>query len=874
MASPPTESTISRSRLLLGYGVLAAAVAAVLGAAFVFGSGLPASEAATSNAKKPVLGAYNVEGGRGCLGSPPAPDGLMVQRSGSNYRILIGDSSTDASVVAGRLEATVQCPTGHPGALSVELLSHPSGTTLVGTLDEDSFVAESRELSGEETFGRLMLAIAVAILVARALGGLLSRIGQPRVMGEVIGGILLGPSLFGLLVPNIQSFVFPPSITPLLGGAADIGLAFYMFLVGLELDPALLRGRLAQAAFISNASVLVPMAAGAVLALALYSEFGMLGFAPFALFMGVAMSITAFPVLARILTERRMLRRPVGAMALAAAAVDDVSAWTLLALASAVALSGQDSPLGVAVVLGLTAALSGFMFFVARPFLRRIAVAYGEVGSLPPAWLAVVFVGVLLAAYAASAIGVAAIFGAFLMGMVMPRRADLTRDLTERVEPFVVTVLLPLFFVVTGLRTEIGLLGSPTAWLTALAIIGVAVASKWGSAMLAARFVGWDWKPAAAVGALMNTRGLTELIVLNIGRELGVIGPELFAMLVVMALVTTLMTGPTMHLIDPTRSLSEQPGEELRAAIEEAAFPERPARTSRTVLVAAQDAKNFDALLSIAVPAAALGHQREILLALLLPPAALSTGVRVDAERLSDGTREVQNRRRALLEQQVPSRAVAYVSPDFGADLVRLSETHDVDLVVIDGQRPILGDPIPRGPMLNVLSNAECDVAVVISRQDTGELGDSGPVVVPFGGADHDWAALELATVVARVAGVGVKLVGASRGDSDSRSISRLLASASLAVQQLSGVVVETQLTEPGAAGVLSAATGASALMVGLSTRWREEGIGEVRQYIAQHASILTVLVRSGGARSFLRTEGSATRVAWSRAPEGGGAAQ
>ncbi|MEA2476580.1 MAG: hypothetical protein QOC87_779, partial [Actinomycetota bacterium] len=301
--------------------------------------------------------------------------------------------------------------------------SHESHAAIVKNVG-----SSTGELSAEETFGRLMLAIATVVLLARMVGVLVSKIGQPRVMGEIIAGILLGPSVLGLLLPKVQTYLFHPTIVPLLGGAADIGLAFYMFLVGLELDPAMLRGRLSQAAVISNASVVVPMAAGVATAAGIYSSLAPPGvrFLPFALFVGVSMSITAFPVLARILIEERLIKNPVGAIVLASAAVDDVTAWSLLALSTA--LAGASDHNALLIVLFVAVFCSG-MALVVRPLLARVAIAYDEAGHVPATWIATVFVGVLLSSFLSQFIGIAAIFGAFVMGLVMPRRANLTHDI-------------------------------------------------------------------------------------------------------------------------------------------------------------------------------------------------------------------------------------------------------------------------------------------------------------------------------------------------------------------------------------------------------------------------------------------------------------
>ncbi len=357
---------------------------------------------------------------------------------------------------------------------------------------------------------------------------------------------------------------------------ANLGLIFYMFLVGLEIDPSQLKGRVAQAAAISNASVALPMMLGIAVALPVYELVGPdTKFVAFALFMGVAMSITAFPVLARILVERRMLKRPVGALTLACAAIDDVTAWFLIALATAVAVAGIGSEVVVTIALAV-------VFCLVMGFVRAAAAgarleAYDEAGRVPSGWIVAIFAGVLLSAYTTETIGIALIFGAFIMGMIMPRHAELTEDVTRRIEDFVVTLLLPLFFAFTGLRTNVGLLDRPELWL----LTGVLIAGgdRRQARRRDARGAAHRLRLAllaAVIGTLMNTRGLTELIVLNLALETGVISEALFAVLVLMALVTTFMAGPLLKLLDPKNEFGAPVEEELDEARTRVAEPSSP----------------------------------------------------------------------------------------------------------------------------------------------------------------------------------------------------------------------------------------------------------------------------------------------------------
>jgi Kef-type K+ transport system membrane component KefB len=823
-----------------------------------------------------VGGTYRIEAAEPCLG--PAGTELRLEQSGT-YLTLLGpqDVRGPLRLRAGRIEGPVACRGGRAaqlraqvddGALTGSVAGAPFALTRTGAVEPTRASAQAsqtpaEEPSAEETFGQLMLAVAAVVLAGRLLGVAIRRLGQPQVMGEVLAGILLGPTLLGTVAPDVAAFLFPDNVIPLLRAAADIGLAFYMFLVGLELNLDVLRGRVEQAALVSHASIALPLASGFAVALPLYGSIGpQADFAPFALFMGVAMAITAFPVLARILLERRMLRRPVGALAMGAAAIDDVTAWGLLALATAVA--GGGSGLTVVRILVLVVVFCAAMALLGRPLLSRVSRAYDEVGHVPAGWIAAVFVGVLLSSFAAQRIGVAAIFGAFVMGLIMPRRADLTQDVTRRIEDFVVTVLLPLFFVVTGLRVQVGLLDRPQLWLLTVALLGVAIAGKWLGAMGAARFTGLGWRESAALGALMNTRGLTELIVLNIGIELGVLSPALFTMLVIVALATTFMTGPALKLMDPRGELGERPEMAMRASA-----TEQPVAPTQAILVASQDEQNLSRLLVLARPLARSEPPRELILARLLPPLRGAAGPSSDESALATATTQLQARRAELLQDGLSARALAFTSPDAGADMVRLATEQQVDLLLMDGRRPLLGQGVPRGAVGDVLRNAPCDVAVLIARDDALHVGAGRPVVVPFGGAEHDWAALELGAWVAGAVGAPLRLLGrADDGElaasGRGRDASRLLGNASLVLQQLAGIVAEPVLIEPGRQGILDASAGAGLLVVGLSERWRDEGLGPVRAELASSATAPILFVRRGTRPGALAPRDDQTRFTWS----------
>jgi Kef-type K+ transport system membrane component KefB len=402
----------------------------------------------------------------------------------------------------------------------------------------------------------LLVQLAVIIVLSRAVGLLFRRIGQPLVIGEIVAGILLGPSFLGLLAPELAAQLFPAATVPYLNILAQLGLIFFMFLVGLELNTDHLKGNGRVALLVSHTSIVVPYFLGGLLALYLYESLAPsdVSLASFALFMGAAMSITAFPVLARILTERKLNRTALGALAITCAAVDDVTAWCLLAIVISIVRSGD--VLGAIPTVLLAILYIAFMFTVARPLLAHLAqrVELGESGGLSQGMVALVVVGVLCSSLVTEMIGIHSIFGAFLFGAILPHGRLFARALVEKTEDFTIVILLPVFFAYTGLRTQINLLDSVESWVFCALIILVACIGKFGGATLSARVAGLPWRESAALGVLMNTRGLMELIILNIGLDLGVISPALFTMMVIMALVTTFATSPLLAWIAPRRS--------------------------------------------------------------------------------------------------------------------------------------------------------------------------------------------------------------------------------------------------------------------------------------------------------------------------------
>jgi Kef-type K+ transport system membrane component KefB len=416
-------------------------------------------------------------------------------------------------------------------------------------------------MTNSELLLKLLLQLTVILSVCRLVSYVGKRyLGQTDVVGEMLAGIMLGPSLFGMVSPDFQQWLFPK--VPLMVGAVEkipqpsmsilyalsqIGLMIYMFLVGLELNTDLLRNRAKSAGLVSIAGIIAPFILGGIAAFSLHSggELFNPNITPWAaaLFMGASMSITAFPMLARILHERGLIKTQLGTLVLAAGSLDDAVAWCLLALV----LASIKSSISIAVIaIGGTLAYVIFMWFVGRRILRIFSYWTRRDGEVTVQTLTILFIIMMLCAYYTDFVGVHAIFGAFVLGTVMPR-GDFAKSVHRHLEYLTTSLLVPIFFVFSGLNTQLGLLNTPHLWMITLLIIAIAVIGKGLACTLAARWSGETWRNSMTVGALMNTRGMMELIILNIGLEQGLITPTLFTMMVIMAIVTTLMCSPLVN---------------------------------------------------------------------------------------------------------------------------------------------------------------------------------------------------------------------------------------------------------------------------------------------------------------------------------------
>jgi Kef-type K+ transport system membrane component KefB len=417
----------------------------------------------------------------------------------------------------------------------------------------------------------LVLQIAVIIVAARVVGVLFRRIHQPQVVGEMVAGILLGPSVLGWAAPQVSTALFPPSTLGYLNALSQVGLILFMFLVGLDLNPTELKRGRHTAILASHVSIVAPFFLATLLALYLYPRLSdaSVTFNGFALFMGAAMSITAFPVLARILREEKMQHTTLGSVALACAAVDDVTGWCVLAYIVIVVRAHEIShPLWMTVVGSIGFAL--VMIYGVRRLLRGFETVFNRQHRLSENLIALAVLLALVSAFVTEWLGVHVLFGAFLMGAIMPKDCAFVRYLTSKLESVAVVLLLPIFFALTGLRTSISLVKGSAMWFCCALIILVAIIGKLGGSMTAARVADMPWREAASLGVLMNTRGLMELIILNIGFDIKVISPAVFSMMVLMALVTTFMTTPLLRWIYPAGS-REQDEQATRGAVAELA---------------------------------------------------------------------------------------------------------------------------------------------------------------------------------------------------------------------------------------------------------------------------------------------------------------
>ncbi len=690
---------------------------------------------------------------------------------------------------------------------------------------------------------RVLIEISLVIGLSRLVGIVFRRIKQPLVIGEIVAGIMLGPSLFGLIAPDTAVSIFAPETIPFLGVLSQIGLIFFMFLIGLELDPKYLKGGLNVAILVSHVSILVPFSLGTLLAVWLYPQVsdGAVSFTAFALFLGAAMSITAFPVLARILTENNLQNTKLGTLALTCAAVDDVTAWCLLALA--IAVTRTNSMAGALPTIVDSLIYIGFMVTIGRKLLKGLETHYVRSGRLTQFVLAWIYIAVVVSALITEMIGIHLIFGAFLLGAVMPKHPGLTRELAQKTEDFVLTFLLPIFFAYSGLRTEIGLLNSPPLWVMCGGVLVVAIAGKYIGTYVAARVSGIDQRDASALGWLMNTRGLTELIVLNIGLSLGVISPLLFTMLVIMALVTTFMTSPLLEWTYPKQQILQH----QMTPLEE----DDPVVPPYQILVPVANPSSQRGLIQLAMAIALSDRPAnpQPQPAFIYPLSLIQLEEDYAYESTpAEADRLIAHRKTKLMGLVNALQPVDYrqlvqpiirISNDVARATAEIALRDQIDLVIVGWHRPAFSTNRLGGRVGQILSTTPVDVAVFVDRKTT----QINQLLVPYVPNIHTDLGLELALRLL-INGEGRQLT-ILRFESDDQSASEFSYEFYGLLEQLPAsvrdrIAMPIIATASPIAAVVEASQTADLTIAGASREW-----GLDRQTLGRYADELAAQCRS-----------------------------
>ena len=679
----------------------------------------------------------------------------------------------------------------------------------------------------KDVLATLLLQIAIVIALSRVMGVLFAKMRQPQVVGEILAGIMLGPTLLGLVWPTGYAWLFTSNnAVDVLGMLAQIGVVLFLFLVGLEFDPKIIRQRGSTAAAISISGIVVPFALGFSITYPLIHLFDASHQAnpfPTALFMGAAMSVTAFPVLARIITERNLQKTEEGGLAIAAAAVDDVLAWTMLAVVVAFAPTSE-AHVNPLFKLAMAVVYVCVMMMVVRPFLKRIEAVYARQNEVSFNVLAVLMVTLLLSAFTTEMIGVHALFGAFVAGFVMPKNIAFVHAVTRRLETFAIVFLLPTFFAYAGLKADLSGIMHPAMIGYTLLIIAVACLGKLGGATLAALATGMSMRSSLTLGVLMNTRGLMELIILTVGLKLGVINQQVYGMMVVMALVTTAMAAP---LIDWLMPRVPQKKEDDRVY---------------TVLIPVSKPDSGGPLVQMA-SYLTHGEVQKRLCAVHL--ARLS-----DSEALRSFSHDVLapaklDAMEPLLQEALARKLtvdpLAFYSRDVPSDIARLVRQQSIDLVLMGYHIPVFGHALLGGVVHRVLTGSDCDVAVYIERN----TGTPERILVPFMNSSHDRLALTLAGKIAAATGAKVTIIHVS-ADADVTPKHPTIDKAFSDPTQAQAVTVRVvRADDSPAEAVLSQVTDHDLVVIGVAEEWGLEssllGIRPERIVSECRASVLVV---------------------------------
>ncbi|MDB5325627.1 MAG: Sodium/hydrogen exchanger [Phycisphaerales bacterium] len=676
----------------------------------------------------------------------------------------------------------------------------------------------------------LLLQIAIILAASRLMGALFAKMRQPQVIGEIIAGLLLGPSLFGAIWPGASAVLFgDKSSLNTLNMLAQIGVLLFLFLVGLEFDPKIIRQRGKTAVAISISGIFVPFVLGFGITYPLKFLFDATHQAhlfPTALFMGAAMSVTAFPVLARIVTERNLQRTDEGGLAIAAAAIDDVLAWTMLAVVVAfVPAADSAHNLHPAAVIGLAILYVAVMWFLVRPFLKRVQAVVMRQDEVSTGTLAVLLLTMLLSAYATETIGVHALFGAFVAGLVMPKTGKFVEEVTLRIESFVVVFMLPLFFAFAGLKVDLRKLFHPdmlayTALLTAIACLG-----KLGGASIAAYMTGLGKRKSLTLGVLMNTRGLMELIILTVGLQLKVINETVYGMMIIMALVTTGMAAPLIELLLPR--IAKKKEDKIYSVLIPIAKPDSGGPLMQMAGYLTEVDKD---------------HRRLCAIHLARP---------TDSQMFASFAGDVLEPK--LLEEMAPLLAeaesnamtvepMAHFSRDVPSDIARTVHQQNIDLVLMGYHTPVWGRSLLGGIVHRVMTAADCDVAVFVDRN----FDKPTRILVPFMGSSHDKLALDMAGRIARATGAAISIIHVTdSGNTAQPTIDKAFTDPT----QKAAVNIKVVPSDTPADAILSEITDHDLVVIGVAEEWGLESslIGIRAERIATDCPASMLIVRRYG---------------------------
>ena len=554
----------------------------------------------------------------------------------------------------------------------------------------------------------MILQIVVIMAVSRFFGLLAVQVKQPSVIGEMIAGIVLGPSLVGEFYPEFSAYLFPKHSLDNLKVLSQVGLILFMFIIGVELDFKVMQNKAHKAFLISHISIAFCYFSGVILAYFLYQDFApeKASFLEFSLFMGIAMSITAFPVLARIIQERELNKIPLGNIIIACAAVDDITAWCLLAGVITIVKVG-DTFLNTFYVVVITVAFVWFMLRVVRPFLGRLSAGYSTKETLNKNVMAFLLLLLLICAFVTEILGIHAFIGAFLAGLCMPDNQRFKEVITNKLEDVSVVLLLPLFFTFTGLRTEIGLLNDVHLWVTAFVVMATAITGKFVGGALTSRLVGMSWQDSLIIGALINTRGLMELIVLNIGYDLGILSRELFAIMVLMALGTTFMTGPALNFLQKIFKM-RLPSQTIITA------------TDYNLLLSFGPSQSGSRFLNLASQFTYKDIHLISITALHITPSTQLS--QIDAELFErEAFEPIKHTAESI---GIPMQTKYKVSEDVGKDIINLTKKGSFDLLLVGATNAQNIYQKVGGIAKYCAENAPCDIAVFIDNkfETAGEI--------------------------------------------------------------------------------------------------------------------------------------------------------